>query len=352
MKTRKNGLPYVDNARAVLVTVAINLAIVFLFNRQGIDYYGALLDSFFCAIVTTVVDLWVVYARLKRMRTAGEMPAQVPESAFMQRLPQNPFALGVLYAAGFGALTVCINGAILQFFGLREMAFVPWLVYKLIYATALSVKVAEWCVFRYVQPDWANAGGGSEKTSSSKPVKNPLPRIGVFKEIYGSVTGNIAMNVIIGSALGGVWVGEGASVVIAPTTVEGIPITGLVFGLLVGILVTRGVAGEMDAAIAASNPEVPEEMAAAPRFAWMPVRRPALTALICGCVMIFSSVALPAVMRLFGLSVMNFYQFTVFITVYATLVGKPLSWVLIRRCMQPDYVRYVLKKSKKEVRGR
>lgn len=342
---RKVGLPYVDNARAVLITLVVNLGIVFAFNRQGVDYRGVLLDSFFCAIVTTAVDLWIVYASLKRMRAAGEMPSQVPESAFMQRLPQNPLALGVLYAAGFGALAVVVNGAILRFFDMREMAFVPWLAYKLVYATVLSVKIAEWCVFRYVQPDWAGADGGSEGMPPSTPVKNPLPRIGVFKEIYGSVTGNIAMNILMGSALGGVRVGEGSTVVIAPTTIEGIPITGLVFGLLVGILVTRGVAGEMDAAIAASNPEVPEGMASDRRFAWMPMRRAALTSLVCACVMVFSSVVLPAVMRLFDLSVMNFYQFTVFITVYATLVGKPLSSVLIRRCTQPDYVRYVLRKS-------
>ena len=41
-------------------------------------------------------------------------------------------------------------------------------------------------------------------------------KIGLFKEIYGAVTGNIAMNIIIGSALGGVRVVEGGAVVIAP----------------------------------------------------------------------------------------------------------------------------------------
>ncbi len=345
MKAQKTGLPYADNVGAVLLTLAINLGIVVFLNRTGIDYYGALWDSFFCAVVTTAVDMWIVYACLRRMREAGKMPSQVPVSAFMQRLPRNPFALGAIYAVGFGVLTVAVNAAILFFFGMHEMAFVPWMAYKLIYATVLSVKITEWCIFRYVQPDWA--GGGIEKTPSSEPVRNPLPNVGVFKEMYAAVTGNIAMNILIGSALGGVWVGSGSSVVIAPTTVGGIPITGLVFGLLVGILVTWGVAGEMDAAILASNPEVPETAVADRRFAWMPVRRVALTGLVCVCAMAFSAVALPAAMKLFGLSVMNFYQFTVFITVYATLIGKPLSALLIRRCVQPDYVRHVLKKRKR-----
>ncbi len=352
VKARKVGLPYVDNARAVLITLAINLGFVALLHRQGVAYRDVLWDSFFCALVTTAVDLGIVYASLKKMRAAGEMPAQVPESAFVQKLPQNPFALGAVTALGFGALAVGANAAILYFFGLQEMTFVPWMAYKLIYATVLSVKITEWCIFRYVQPDWAHAkrangeAGQGGQICSPERVKDPLPRIGLFKELYGSVTGNIAMNILIGSALGGVRVGEGASVVIAPTTVEGIPITGLVFGLIVGVLVTSGVVREMDAGIAASNPAVPDDAVADRRFAWMPMGRAALTSLVCACVMVFSFLALPALMKLFGLSVMNFYQFTVFITVYATLIGKPLAAVLIRRCMQPDYVRYVLKKRK------
>lgn len=347
MKMRRVGLPYVDNARAVLITLAVNLGVVFLFNRQGIAYRGALWDSFFCAIITTAIDMWIVHASLKGRRASGEMPSQVPVSVFMQRLPQNPFTLGAICAIGFGVITVGFNALILSFFGIQSMTFVPWMLYKLIYATVLSVKITEWCIFRYVQPDWAKGGIG--KTSSVEPVKNPLPTVGVFKEMYAAVTGNIAMNILLGSALGGVRVGAGESVVIAPTTVDGIPITGLVFGLLVGILVTRGIVGEVNAAILASNPEVPDTAGPDRRFAWMPLRKAALTAFVCVCVMIFSAVVLPAVMRLFGLTIMNFYQFTVFITVYATLVGKPLSAVLIRRCMQPDYVRYVLKKAKMEV---
>ena len=292
----------------------------------------------------------IIYIRLRRMRASGEMPLQVPESTLMQRLPQNPVVLGVIYAIIFAVFAISINAALLWFFNIQNMAFVPWTVYKLLYTTVLSIKTVESCIFRYVQPDWANvchhANTETGKTVINTPVRNPLPKIGVFKEMYAAVTGNIAMNIIIGSALGGVTVGTDSSVVINPATAEGIPITGLVFGLIVGILVTNGIVTAMNATIIASSPTIPEAAAVDKRLAWMPRGRGGLTCLICVCVMVFSAVALRSIMMLFGISVMNFYQYTVFMTVYAALISKPLASVLIRRCMQPDYIQYTLKNKK------
>ncbi len=349
MKAQKVSLPYVNNALAVLATVVVNLGVVFLFNWPGgITYPGVLLDSVICAAITTAIDMCIVYPRMKKMRAAGSLPTQVPVSAFMQRLPRNPLALGVVYLLVFGALTVGANALVLWFFGVRDMAFVPWLSYKLLYSTVLSAKITEYIVFRCVQPDWASAAGGAAKTqadAAAVPVKNPLPKISVFKEMYASVTGNIAMNIIIGTALGGVVIAEGGAVVIHPTTVQGIPITGLVFGLIVGVLVTNGVVNEINRAILApARGAKPAGQLPPPdkRFTWMPKRKIPLMCLVCACMMLFSSVALWVIMKLLGLSVMNFYQFTVFITVYASVVSKPLSYVLTRRCTQPDYIGCVL----------
>jgi hypothetical protein len=43
-------------------------------------------------------------------------------------------------------------------------------------------------------------------------------------------------------------------------------------------------------------------------------------------------------MAVFGKSHLNFFQFTIFVTVYAAIVSKPLSNLLIKRCMLPDYI--------------
>jgi hypothetical protein len=347
----KKNLPYIDNAKAVAITLAVNLCAVFIFNWPGgITYSGVLWDSLFCAVITVGIDMWIVYAGLRKMRARGAIPANVPESVLMRRLPQNPITLGGIYAAAFAALAIGFNAALLWFFGIGEMTFAAWIVYKLIYATALSVRVVEFCIFRYVQPDWASVPeganietGNAEGTGEEKPVKNPLPKISLIKEIYGSVTGNIAMNFILGSVFGGVAARADGSVIINPTTLEGIPITGLIFGLIIGVLVTKGIIAEMNKVIAA-NPAMIEGAVADKRFSWMPVKKGALTRLACACVMVFSAVALPSIMSLFGIPFMNFYQYTVFMTVYATLVGKALSYVLMRRCLQPDYIKRILGK--------
>lgn len=349
MQTQQVSLPYINNAKALLLTLAINLGAVFLFNwPSGVSLDGVVWDSLFCAIITTIISMWIVYARLKKMRASGAMPLRVPESSLMQKLPQNPAALGLLYAIMFGVLALGVNWALLRFFNVRELSFWPWLVYKLVYATVLSVKIIEYCIFRYVQPDWAQTeqpGAELRKAPPPEAVKDPLPKISVFKEMFGSVTLNIAMSILIGSALGGVTVGADASVVIAPTTLAGIPITGLVFGLITGVMVTRGVVTAMNTSLLTSRPVVPETAPSDRRFAWLPKGRAALTAFICVCVMLFSAVALWSIMALFGISVMNFYQFIVFITGYASILSKPLSYLLVQRCSQPDYVRYMLKKA-------
>ena len=343
---RNASLPYVDNAKAILITVAINLGVVFFFNwPDGVDYSGVMWDSLICAFITTGINMRIVYAGLKKMRARGEIPSQVPESGLIQKLPQDPFKLGAIYAVVFAAVTAGVNALILSFFGLHIMAFAPWVVYKVVYATVLSAKIVEFCIFRYVQPDWAKAGSTGAETTKGAQVKNPLPKISVFLEMFGGVTGNIAMNIIMGSVLGGVRAQADGSVVISPTTIEGIPITGLVFGLIVGILVTNGIVKEMNSVIIKSA-DITEATTENKLFSWMPKGKGALRCFVCVCVMVFSAVVLPSIMALFGKSILNFYQFTVFITVYATMISKPLSYVLIRRCTQPDYIRYTLENVK------
>ena len=370
MQKQNVRLPYVDNATAVLITVAINVVVVYIFNWPGgVTYYEALVDSLICAAITTIINLWIIYTGLKKLRFCGQMPTCVPLSLFMQRLPVNPFALGLIYAVAFGFIIACVNGFILWFFDLQNMAFWPWLVYKLIYATWLSIKVAEFCIFRFVQPDWATASAQDRKTQKAplaNPVKNPMPKVGVFKAMFGSVTVNIAMNIIIGSVLGGILLQADGSVLIAPTTVEGMPIVGVIFGFITGILVTNAVVKEMNAGILAARsdvcsdnspdiwPEISQTASARNRFAKfmgnlgatflgkLPKGRIGLTCLVCFCAMGFSAAALWGVLTLFDIAVMNFYQFVVFITVYASIISKPLSFVLVKRCMQQDYIRHVL----------
>ncbi len=348
-KKQNLNLPYIDNAKAVFITLAINLGVVFVFNwPQGVSYAEVLWDSFFCAIITTVVNIWIVYSKLKKMRALGAMPVQVPESRFMQRLPQHPFALGIIYAIGFAALTVGANALFLWFFNMPGMAFTQWLAYKLLYASLLSIKIVECCIFRYVQPDWAlcaqRAKALAKQEPAAQPVKNPLPKIGVFKAMYSSVITNIALTIIIGSLLGGVRLESSGALVIFPATTASIAITGLIFGLITGVMVTRSVLKATRAIITEYSSAIVESAVADKRLSWMPKEKMALTCLISTCVMIFSALALPAIMAILGLTVLNFYQFIAVITIYAAMLSKPLAFILSKRCLQPDYVLYTLGK--------
>ena len=346
----KISLPYADNAKVVIITIAVNLGVVFIFFwPDGVTFSGVIQDSLSSAVIVTAIIMIFIYSRMKKMRDMGLIPGQVPESRFMQKLPKNPFALGIVFAIMFGAATTGINALVIWFFEMPGMAFVPWMIYKLIYTTILGIKVTEFCIFRYVQPDWAKAKAPAMKEEAGEdqaPVKDPLPKVGMFKEIYGSVTGNLAMNIIIGTALGGVVIGANNEVIVYPTTVQGIPITGLVFGFLFGTLVTNGVLKAMKETILATGPDMTLGLSSDKLFTWMPKSQLALTCLVCVFVMAISSVALWAIMMLFGISVMNFYQFTIFITIYATAISKPLSFILVKRCMQPTYIHYILKKAK------
>ena len=337
---KKVRLPYINNAKAVLITMAINLGVLFIFNwPDGIDFKGVMADAVVCACITTLINLWMVYACLKKMRASGQMPQQAPVSRLMQKLPKNPFALGFLYALFFAALTMGINWVVLTFFDMHNMAFIPWMTYKLIYSTVLSIKIVEFCIFRYVQPDWAK---NTNEHLSGQSVKNPFPKIGLFKEMYGGVTLNLVANIVMGSVFGSVITQTDGSIVLLPTTIEGIPITGLIFGLIIGILITNGVVKSMKASILAAGQPILQTASSDRRFTWMPKRTGALMCLITISMMLFSAVALPSLMYLFGKQYLNFLQFTIVITLYATLVSRPLSWVLIRRCMQRDFINRII----------
>ena len=351
MKKYAVRLPYVDNVKAVLLTIAINLIVIFVFFwPNGVTFGDVLVDSVICAVITTIINMVIAYTKLKKMRAEGQMPSQVPVSSLMQKLPQNPIALGVIYAIVFAVLMVAINGLLLWFFDMDHMAFAPWLVYKLIYTTLLSMYIMEFCIFRFVQPDWAVASEtkAAMAEENTQTAKNPLLKISIFKELYGSVTGNIAMNFIMGTLLGGAVVGASHEVIIYPTTVQGIPITGLFFGLLTGLLVTGGILKAMKETILTYGEPMAQAAPMDKRFIWMPKSTVGLKVLVCISLMIFSAVVLWAIMTFFELSIMNFYQFTVFITIYAFIVSKPLSYVLVQRLSQKDYIVFVLRKEEQK----
>ena len=338
MNEKQPSLPYMDNWKVVLLTALINLAVVlvFQFSEGAIDRSSVIIDSLICGALTVVIDLAVVYPGMKRRRAQGLLPANVPVSARMQRLPKNPVLLALVYMPVSAAVIALINWGVMALFGIESFGRWNWLVYKLLYACLLSAKIIEYCIFRYVQPDWAGETGAVPGAS----VKNPLPKISTLKEMYASISANIAMNMIIGTALGGAVVGEGQVVLIYPTHASGIWMTGLIFGFLTGLLLTRGVLRALKQLIAdgALPPELPPPDR---RISWLPKTDLGLTAIVCAAVMAISVVLLPLIMWMLGVTVLNFYQFCILITAYGSPIGHVFSKLLTARCLQSDYVAWV-----------
>jgi len=339
----RDGLPYIDNAKIALITILINLVIVFVFWPRGASFSEVLVDSAICALVTVALDMWVVYRRMMQLRAEGRIPTQVPISPLMQRLPKNPVALGAIYAVIFALLTVAINAAILSFYDIRSLSFAPWAVYKLIYATILSAKITEYCIFRYVQPDFATARPPLTAVAAVQEVKNPLPRVPIAKAMFGSVATNIGVELFVGLALGSVIISADQAIVVPATTIEAIPVTGLIFGLIMGILVTRAVTKAMRQTLGSTPPAAVAGINDR-RVAWLPKNSILLGMVVCFFSMIVTAIALRAIMTLFGIDTMHFLQKIILITVYASILGKLISAVLVRRYSQPDYLAYLYTK--------
>ena len=356
MKEKRVALPYINNISAVLITVVINLVIVFFVSWPGgMSFLAVMIETACCAVITVVVNMILVYRKMKMIRNTGDMPTEVPLSNLMQRLPKNPFALSAVCFVGFAVIMVAINALILSAFGMQYLDFWPWVAYKIIYTTLLSIKITEFIIFRYVQPDWANTGdtiqGAKEdgqKEGKEGTVKNPLPKFSIFSEMFGSVATNAVINLLLGLATGSVIIGADQSVFINPTTIEAIPITGVVFGIITGVLVTNISMKTANATLLSQDKQTFAGIEKAPsdkRFSWMPKRKVSMTIVICILMMILSAVILWSVMALFEIEVMNFYQFVVFVTVYAAIMSKPLQYIIVKRCSQPDYITRLLAKT-------
>lgn len=336
-------LPYVNNAKAVLITLAINLAAVLLLTRGGVTFSQVMVDAVTTAFVTTLINFLVIYPQLQRLREVGQLPQRVPANRLMLRLPRNPIIYGLLCATVFALVMLALNWLILTFFGISRMTLLPWLVYKLIFTTVISMKIAEFIIYRYVQPDWVATPFGSNATPiDPATVRKPFPKISLAKEVLASVTTNVLMNLVIGMLLGGVVFHADDSMTLMPTTIMGITIASIVFGLVTGALTSRAIIRGARKMIWAHGPDA---LSAAHRNNWLsrlPKRTIPLTIVTILLTMVVSLLVLPTILRIFNKPTMNFLQFSVLISIYAVLLSRPLGYFLTKRAMQRDFVQYTL----------
>lgn len=143
----------------------------------------------------------------------------------------------------------------------------------------------------------------------------------LLKDIGLNLALNVVLTLLIGLAFGSVRVQPDGALLVLPTTVTGMSITGLIFGLIMGVLTTLLV-------VRAVNVAAGEEFSG-DKFPRTNAKQTAiLAAVVALIVMAFSAIVLPAIMRLFGWEHLNFLQFIAFLTVYSTTLSRIVAYLL------------------------
>ena len=323
MSSRVRRLPYMENRTGILVTIVVNLLCAFVFQSFGgaLTRGDVVADAVVCGAVTAVIDFVFLWRLMSRRNSAGLLPGEVPVSRLMQRLPRTFLPLLIFLVLFFAVLTGVLMCCFLFVFGIESMDFGRWLVFKLLYAAFLSAKVLEFVIFRLVQPDWNSAASGAVSCCGfdSQEVRNPLPKFSSFKEVYANITANIAMNVIVGSLLGGVVTNSDGSLLIYPS-----------------IILTRAIFKNVRENLGDTTDEELAALAQLPAgnglAELLPRRSFPLTIVVCVITAGVSAVLAPLIFWFFGIEQMNFYQFCLFITAYGMGVSKFLSRILLARC--------------------
>ena len=324
------GLPYVDNLPLITLTAAVNLLCMFLFfYGKKIDLRNVLEDSFICGVITSFIDVFFVASRVKALAVRGELPPSMPVSRMMMRLPANKFYLSLIFALFFGVSTLLVNLAFIKFYGITDFDFPRLSVWKVIYSCVLSAKVAELAVLRFVQPDVPETV--SVEQCGTGVVRDPLPRISVFREYFNTVAGDFGFNMIVGLILGGTVV-EGGRVIIMPVQRSSIAATSVVLGAIVAACMICPVAESVKSALDASRIERTRTSGTALRMLPYTPWKFALSLLL--PVIILAFCFFWSVMTFFGFETLDFFQFFLIRALFVSLLSKAVIRLAAARYMQ------------------
>lgn len=163
-RVTRPSLPYLNNLQSVLITVAVNFALVWAFNYKMTSYhvYGIAIDAVVCAMLTTMIDVLIVQAGMKKAWAAGAVPGQVPVSELMMRLPKRGIGLMIVFGAVFSVICVAANCGIFLFYGFKSWTFWQFMLYKLVYSLILSERIVSLTILRMVQSDCRPERGAAE----------------------------------------------------------------------------------------------------------------------------------------------------------------------------------------------
>lgn len=328
------GLPYVNNAWIVLLTAAINAAIVFFFFwGKPLTYTAIMVDACICGITTSLIDVFVVFVQVKRLRARGQLPKSVPESRLMAALPRNPLLLAPVFGVVFGLLSPLFNALVIRFYEVNTFEFAHFAVWRIAYTCVLSAKIIELAILRLVQTDCADASGAAQ--CGAEVVKDPLPRLSTIKQWYNTVADDFAFNLLFGLLVGGTILRD-HMVIILPTTRGGVAIAATLLGVIITARMVYPVARAMRDA--RDGGSLPTALTPDRRIGWMPISPARFSLTLLLPVIAVTLLFVWSVFRFFGFEELNFFQYFFIRTLLVTLLTRPVVALAIARYTQPDSI--------------
>lgn len=329
-RTQRPEVPYLNNLHMAALVVLINLPLAFLFQYgRPLTVKDLLTDAAICGWTTALISLWLAKRAVGARRGKGTLPAQVPCSRLMQKLPRNLFSLSFAAGIPVAALMWLITLVLLRFFPDTAYTFERFLVWKLSYATLLALRIIALGVFRFVQPDCQSPADPPQ--TGLQTVKNPLPRRDMLLRLYQSVTADFGMNLLLGLALGGTLI-RGNEVVLMPVYQSNVWISGLILGMILTLLMVRPtLAADRQLALEGALPPVEKQRRMLLPFPENPCL---FSAVLLVPVVIVSSASIYGILRFFGFHTLNFFQYFIVRTLYAKLLAKPIESLAVLRYRQ------------------
>lgn len=334
--SRKNGprfritkvpLPYIDNAWTVSATLFLNALLTWIFGLQRYGVRDIVIDAVICALLTTAIDVLVVWKLIKRARSRGMLPKEIPVRRWVMFLPKNLPGLIAVLGLFFAVLCVGVNYTIFTWYGFESWTFHQFLVYKLVYSLILSERIVSLCILRFVQPDCESKEDGPKtETPVDQAVKNPIPSLSGMKELFSSISTNLALQLYFNPHLGE-YAADGP---------RSIVVEGVVVSVITSFIVVILVAKTMDLARANGELQKPPETASDRFFRRLPRNR-WLFALLCAIVTGAAGGGLFLFLfRIYGFTSWTFYEFFWVKIAWMTILGKILVNLSIRRFVRSN----------------
>ena len=321
-RVTKTSLPYIDNAKAVAITLLLNLVLSWIFRLDRYEAYNIVVDAVICALVTTVINVLTVWYFVRKAYAAGVVPSEVPVSKFVMRLPKNRLGLMAVFGTFFAVLCAGINHTVFTWYGFESWTFGQFLLYKLVYSLILSERIVSLGILRLVQPDCRKPDG---EATTTQPIKNPLPCLSGIHGLFSNISANLALQLFFNPYVGNYAIGGDRSIVM-----EGIVGSVITCFIVVGIVTKT-----LDMARANgefNNVPMNRWLTFLPKNRWLFAFLCVLAAAPVGASFFV------ALFQLYGFESWTFYEFFWIKMAYLTTLGKILVAITIRRFTQPDII--------------